>query len=376
MKKALGLALMVTAIFAFAAMGAFANGTKEKSSSSSTSPSARLSSTSRRPRSASRRSVSFATGLTASPSARRNGFQLLFTTCSPLLHRRETRGSVPHGHYSPCAMPKALIIEDDDVIADGMSRHLVSAGFDPIWANKGESGLARLRYENPDVCVLDLMLPGLDGWRLIVTARGAGIGTPLVVVSARGTEHDRIHALEIGADDYLVKPFSMKELVARVQAAARRSGQAAAACEAEVEPVGPAQFRLAFQPAQQHRHPVQVGREVDQQRRHALEVRAGPLDLRRRVPPPPADSAPRPARSLARREEEGTHPLPEQHEREQQIGQRVDEPEQRMPQRLKQRAGLDEHRSAQGQGERRWAGAYETDRGDVHQKAWADVSRV
>ncbi len=123
-------------------------------------------------------------------------------------------------------MPKVLIIEDDDVIADGMSRHLVSAGFDPIWVNKGESGLARLRYENPDVCVLDLMLPGLDGWRLIETARREGIGTPIVVVSARGTEHDRVHALEIGADDYLVKPFSMKELVARVRAAARRGVRA------------------------------------------------------------------------------------------------------------------------------------------------------
>jgi DNA-binding response OmpR family regulator len=74
--------------------------------------------------------------------------------------------------------------------------------------------------------VLDLMLPGLDGWRLIETARREGIGTPIVVVSARGTEHDRVHALEIGADDYLVKPFSMKELVARVRAAARRGVRA------------------------------------------------------------------------------------------------------------------------------------------------------
>src|SRR3712207_8202230 len=69
------------------------------------------------------------------------------------------------------------------------------------------------------------MLPGVDGWRLIETARQEGIGTPIVVVSARGTEHDRVHALDIGADDYLVKPFSMKELVARVRAAARRSAR-------------------------------------------------------------------------------------------------------------------------------------------------------
>jgi DNA-binding response OmpR family regulator len=119
-------------------------------------------------------------------------------------------------------MPKVLIVEDDDVIGQGMARHLAAAGFDPIWVTKGEQGLARLRFEKPDVCVLDLMLPQTDGWSVIEKARGEGIGTPIIVVSARGTEHDRVHALEIGADDYLVKPFSMRELVARVQAASRR----------------------------------------------------------------------------------------------------------------------------------------------------------
>jgi two-component system alkaline phosphatase synthesis response regulator PhoP len=123
-------------------------------------------------------------------------------------------------------MSKVLIIEDDDVIAQGMARHLTQAGFDSLSVSNGETGLARLRYERPDVCVLDLMLPGLDGWKVIEQARGEGIGTPIVVVSARGTEHDRVHALEIGADDYLVKPFSMKELAARVGAAARRGTRA------------------------------------------------------------------------------------------------------------------------------------------------------
>src|SRR2546422_748259 len=122
-------------------------------------------------------------------------------------------------------MAKVLIIEDDEVIAQGMATHLAAEGFDPIVVGKGEQGLARLRYEQPDVCVLDLMLPERDGWSVIETARAEGIGTPIVVVSARGTEHDRVHALEIGADDYLVKPFSMKELVARVQAAARRGAR-------------------------------------------------------------------------------------------------------------------------------------------------------
>ena len=125
-------------------------------------------------------------------------------------------------------MTKVLIIEDDEVIADGIVQHLRPQGSTPSASPAASTGLARLRYEQPDVCVLDLMLPGLDGWKLIETARGGGIGTPIVVISARGTEHDRVHALEIGADDYLVKPFSMKELVARVQAAGRRGAAAAA----------------------------------------------------------------------------------------------------------------------------------------------------
>jgi DNA-binding response OmpR family regulator len=124
-------------------------------------------------------------------------------------------------------MAKVLIVEDDAMIGRGIADHLTLGGFDPMVVDNGETGLARLRYEQPDVCVLDLMLPRVDGWHIIETARHEGIGTPIVVVSARGTEEDRVRALEMGADDYLVKPFAMPELVARVRAAARRGASAA-----------------------------------------------------------------------------------------------------------------------------------------------------
>src|SRR3954469_9193729 len=124
---------------------------------------------------------------------------------------------------SETSMAKVLIVEDDAVIADGMRRHLAQAGFDALVVAKGDQGLARLRFERPDVLVLDLMLPGRDGWSLIEAARAEGIPTPIVGASARGTEPDRVHALEIAAEDYPVKPFSMKELVARVRAASRRA---------------------------------------------------------------------------------------------------------------------------------------------------------
>jgi DNA-binding response OmpR family regulator len=164
-------------------------------------------------------------------------------------------------------MAKVLIVEDDEIIAQGMAAHLASEGFDAMVVAKGDQGLARLRYEQPDVCVLDLMLPERDGWSVIETARAEGIGTPIVVVSARGTEHDRVHALEIGADDYLVKPFSMKELTARVRAAARRGarpqetarGEAIEVAELRIDPrevqafvngrsadLTPTEFRLLY----------------------------------------------------------------------------------------------------------------------------------
>jgi DNA-binding response OmpR family regulator len=169
-------------------------------------------------------------------------------------------------------MAKILIVEDDEVIAKGMASHLTAAGFEASWVSNGVAGLARLRYEQPDVCVVDLMLPALDGWQLIAAARAAGIGTPIVVVSARGSENDRVHTLELGADDYLVKPFSMRELVARVSVAARRGvrtqpkerGQPIQVEELRIDPesvqayldgrsagLTPTEFRLLYALAQQ-----------------------------------------------------------------------------------------------------------------------------
>jgi DNA-binding response OmpR family regulator len=119
-------------------------------------------------------------------------------------------------------MTRVLIVEDDEVIGGAIAGHLQVDGFDTLLVSNGENGLKRLRYEHPDICIVDLMLPGLDGWTLIETARREGIGTPLLVISARGTEQDRVRALELGADDYVVKPFAMTELAARVRAVARR----------------------------------------------------------------------------------------------------------------------------------------------------------
>jgi DNA-binding response OmpR family regulator len=129
-------------------------------------------------------------------------------------------------------MPRVLLAEDDGVIARAMMAHLRRAGMDVEWAEDGDRALRKIRFERPDVAVIDLMLPGEDGWRITRTLREEGITIPVIMISARGSEHDKVHGLRIGADDYLAKPFGMQELVARVEAALRRSGIA------PVEPEG------------------------------------------------------------------------------------------------------------------------------------------
>jgi DNA-binding response OmpR family regulator len=120
---------------------------------------------------------------------------------------------------------RVLIVEDDVVIANAMATHLRHAGLHVEWSDSGDRAMKKLRFERPDVAIIDLMLPGMDGWQMIEALRSDGVGIPVIVVSARGTEQDKVHALGIGGDDYLAKPFGMHELVARVQAAIRRTGR-------------------------------------------------------------------------------------------------------------------------------------------------------
>ena len=123
-------------------------------------------------------------------------------------------------------MPRVLIVEDDRVIANAMAAHLRREGMEVEWSDRGDRAIKKLRFERPDLAIIDLMLPGVDGWGIIKTLREDGVGIPLIVISARGSEQDKVHALGIGGDDYLAKPFGMNELVARVKASIRRTGVA------------------------------------------------------------------------------------------------------------------------------------------------------
>lgn len=117
---------------------------------------------------------------------------------------------------------RILIVEDDESTAEAMAFHMRAAGLETTVAADGLAGLRALRHSAPDAVVLDLMLPGVDGWHIIRQAREWAPRLPIIVVTARTNEHDRVEVLSLGADDVMAKPFSMRELLARVTGALRR----------------------------------------------------------------------------------------------------------------------------------------------------------
>ena len=120
-------------------------------------------------------------------------------------------------------MTRVLVVEDNADLAFAVTTALQSEGFDVAVACTGPEGVARARERDADLIILDLMLPGFDGYRVIRTLRGDGIDTPILVLTARGEEADKVKGLRLGADDYVTKPFGAMELLARVDALLRRS---------------------------------------------------------------------------------------------------------------------------------------------------------
>ena len=122
--------------------------------------------------------------------------------------------------------PVVLIVDDDPGIRDSLCGELRAAGYDAITAADGRSGLAAFRVNLPDLMITDLAMPGADGFTLISAIR-AFSQTPIVVISVRGADADKIRALDLGADDFVTKPFSIPELLARIRAQLRRGSAAA-----------------------------------------------------------------------------------------------------------------------------------------------------
>jgi len=118
--------------------------------------------------------------------------------------------------------PSVLIVEDDPALLRGLQDNFDLAGYRVIAARDGNAGLEAALADRPDLVLLDIMLPGLDGYEVCRRIREAGLDVPVLMLTARGQEEDIVRGLNLGADDYVTKPFSIKELLARCNAFLRR----------------------------------------------------------------------------------------------------------------------------------------------------------
>jgi len=155
-------------------------------------------------------------------------------------------------------MPKILLVEDERSIAEGLKISLEAEGFQVAWAKDGTEALGAWERTRPDLIVLDLMLPGVSGTEVCRTIRTRS-DVPIIMLTARDTEVDRVVGLEIGADDYLTKPFSTRELIARIRAILRRAPIGGAHVTVEELP-----FEASGVRVDRSRHEVTVeGRRVE-----------------------------------------------------------------------------------------------------------------
>src|SRR6266511_1894720 len=158
------------------------------------------------------------------------------------------RGRLRGGEGS--LVPKVMVVDDEESLLEAIRYALSREGMEVVTAADGTQAVRDFERERPDLLVLDLMLPGLSGWDVCRRVR-ASSQIPILMLTARDAEVDRVVGLEMGADDYVTKPFSLRELVARVRALLRRAGQAQAPTDASV--IEAAGIRL-----DQERHEVTV----------------------------------------------------------------------------------------------------------------------
>jgi DNA-binding response OmpR family regulator len=121
-------------------------------------------------------------------------------------------------------VPRILIVDDEPEMVRGLEDNLHFEGYQTVAAPDGRRGLALALSEAPDLILLDVMMPGMSGWDLCRELRRRGLDVPVIMLTARGEEVDRVLGLELGADDYVTKPFSLRELMARIRAVLRRPG--------------------------------------------------------------------------------------------------------------------------------------------------------
>ena len=119
---------------------------------------------------------------------------------------------------------RILIVDDEPQMVRGLEDNLRFEGYQTLSARDGREALALAAAESPDLILLDVMMPGMSGWEVCRALRAKGLAMPIIMLTARGEEADRVHGLELGADDYVAKPFGLRELLARIRAVLRRPG--------------------------------------------------------------------------------------------------------------------------------------------------------
>ncbi|AVO33280.1 heavy metal response regulator transcription factor [Ottowia oryzae] len=154
---------------------------------------------------------------------------------------------------------KLLIVEDEAKTGDYLRQGLQEAGYTVLLARNGPDGLHLALTETPDLIVLDVMLPGLDGWQVLGALRQTGREVPVLFLTARGAVEDRVKGLELGADDYLVKPFAFAELLARVRTLLRRGRGGAGPGAAEPTTLAAADLSLDLL----RRRATRAGQRID-----------------------------------------------------------------------------------------------------------------
>jgi DNA-binding response OmpR family regulator len=147
-----------------------------------------------------------------------------------------TLSSIPNAGHDVIPSLRILIVEDHDDLADALRANLRTEGYQPSVASDGRQALAMVRADPPDIVVLDLGIPGLDGLALLSRLRAEGHWCPVLILSARDSDSDKVEGFRLGADDYVTKPFRTLELMARVEAMARRVIRERAAASAQPAP--------------------------------------------------------------------------------------------------------------------------------------------
>jgi two-component system, OmpR family, alkaline phosphatase synthesis response regulator PhoP len=168
----------------------------------------------------------------------------------------EPRQSAADTQTRPLTMPRILIVEDNPDLAYGLRTGLEIEGYDVRVAEDGETGLDRARAWSPDLVMLDLMLPGMDGYRVLRTLRDGGSDVPVLILTARGEEADKVLGFRLGADDYVTKPCGVLELLARVGALLRRSRIADRASAEGIERFGSVEINPASRTVTKEGTPV------------------------------------------------------------------------------------------------------------------------